>query len=129
RPARAAPAVVDTSMQTDAYDPEALSLYLSAERDRAAAEALAEALDTRGPDADTGAIHVDQLPARDDVDPEATAPIDLDGWDDEARESMSGSASRTSDLAGASSTPDTDEETPQARTSDDPAFTAVDDEE
>ncbi len=37
-----APAVVDTSMQTDAYDPEALSLYLSAERDRvAAAEALA----------------------------------------------------------------------------------------
>ena len=129
-PPVAAPAVVDTSMQTDAYDPEALSLYLSAERDRvAAAEALAEALDTADPDADTGAIHVDQLPARDDVDPEETAPIDLDGWDDGARESMSGSASRTSDVAGTSSTPDTDEETPQARISEDPAFSAVDDEE
>lgn len=129
-PPVAAPAVVDTSMQTDAYDPEALSLYLSAERDRvAAAEALAEALDTADPDADTGAIHVDQLPARDDVDSEETAPIDLDGWDDGARESMSGSASRTSDVAGTSSTPDTDEETPQARISEDPAFTAVDDEE
>lgn len=79
-----APAVVDTSMQTDAYDPEALSLYLSAERDRvAAAEALAEALESPGPDAETGAIHVDDLPARDDVDPEETAPIDLDGWDDD----------------------------------------------
>lgn len=129
-PPVAAPAVVDTSMQTDAYDPEALSLYLSAERDRvAAAEALAEALDTADPDADTGAIHVDQLPARDDVDPEETAPIDLDGWDDGARESMSGSASRTSDVAGAFSTPDTDGETPQARTSGDPAFTTVADEE
>ncbi|SDO83307.1 Predicted kinase, aminoglycoside phosphotransferase (APT) family [Microbacterium sp. ru370.1] len=131
-PPVAAPAVVDTSMQTDAYDPEALSLYLSAERDRvAAAEALAEALDTADPDADTGAIHVDQLPTRDDVDPEETAPLDLDGWDDGARESMSGVASRTSDVAGASATPDTDGETPlrQPRTSEESTSTAVDDEE
>ncbi|MFJ4039215.1 phosphotransferase [Microbacterium sp. NPDC090007] len=75
---------VDTSMQTDAYDPEALSLYLSAERDRAAAaEALADALDERKhPDAETGAIHVDQLPEPDGDDPNATAPVDLDGWTD-----------------------------------------------
>lgn len=77
-----APGGVDTSMQTDAYDPEALSLYVAAERDRAAAaEALAAALDERtNPDADTGAIHVDQLPRPDDVDHDATAPVDLDGW-------------------------------------------------
>ncbi len=81
-PPVAAPGDVDTSMQTDAYDPEALSLYLSAERDRAAAaEALADALDERkNPDAETGAIHVDQLPEPDSVDPDATAPVDLDGW-------------------------------------------------
>ncbi|WP_295835850.1 phosphotransferase [uncultured Microbacterium sp.] len=72
---------VDTSMQTDAYDPEALSLYLSAERDRAtSADALAAALDEENPDAETGAIHVDRLPEPDSVDPEATAPVDLDGW-------------------------------------------------
>ncbi len=40
----AAPAAVDTSMQTDAYDPEELSLWVTTERDEAAdaADALAE---------------------------------------------------------------------------------------
>lgn len=81
-PPVSAPGGVDTSMQTDAYDPEALSLYLAAERDRAAAaEALAVAMDDRAnPDAETGAIHVDQLPQPDGIDPDATAPVDLDGW-------------------------------------------------
>lgn len=69
---------VDTSMQTDAYDPEALSLYLSAERDRAAAaDALANAEES---DDDSGPIRIDDLPARVD-DPEATAPLELNGWD------------------------------------------------
>ncbi|MDQ1083834.1 MULTISPECIES: phosphotransferase [Microbacterium] len=83
-PPVAVPGGVDTSMQTDAYDPEALSLYVAAERDRAAAaEALAAALDDRtNPDADTGAIHVDRLPEPDSVDRDATAPVDLDGWTD-----------------------------------------------
>ncbi len=81
-PPVSAPAAVDTSMQTDAYDPEALSLYLSAERDRAtAAEALAEALaNAKESDADSGAIHVDRLPVPDSVEPGATEPLDLDGW-------------------------------------------------
>ncbi|WP_150957563.1 phosphotransferase [Microbacterium testaceum] len=81
------PAAVDTSMQTDAYDPEALSLYLSAERDRAAAaEALAEALaDVKESDADSGAIRVDQLPVPDRAEPGETEPLDLDGWADPAR--------------------------------------------
>lgn len=84
------PASVDTSMQTDAYDPEALSLYLSAERDRvAAAEALADALaGADGQDGETDAIHVDQLPVPDRDDPEETAPIDLDGWDEEEARSQ-----------------------------------------
>jgi len=80
---------IDTSMQTDAYDPEALSLYLSAERDRAtAAEALAEALaNAKESDADSGAIHVDRLPVPDSVEPGATEPLDLDGWSEgDARE-------------------------------------------
>ncbi|KTR95916.1 aminoglycoside phosphotransferase [Microbacterium testaceum] len=82
------PAVIgtaDTSMQTDAYDPEALSLYLSAERDReAAAAGLAAALaddDLSGANADTGAF--DLTPALSE-EPGPTAPIDLDGWTENA---------------------------------------------
>jgi len=76
---------VDTSMQTDAYDPEALSLYLSAERDReAAAAGLAAALaddDLPGANADTGAF---DLPPALSEEPGPTAPIDLDGWTEAA---------------------------------------------
>lgn len=129
-----APAVaVDTSMQTDAYDPEALSLYLSAERDRvAAAEALAEALAADdAADAETGALLADH-PASDAADdPGATAPIDLDGWtDDDARSSV---APVTED-AGASprwtptaASPDDVESTRRDR--DDPEDASTDDEE
>lgn len=86
-PPMSAPGSVDTSMQTDAYDPEALSLYLSAERDRAAAaEALADALAAdQDPDAETGALSFTP-PAPSSTDefsspePGATEPIDLDGW-------------------------------------------------
>jgi len=72
---------IDTSIQTDAYDPEAMSLYLAAERDREAnAEALAEALASDPVmDADsTDAFDLSGL--RDPDEPGATAPIDLDGW-------------------------------------------------
>jgi len=67
---------VDTSMQTDAYDPEALSLYLSAERDReAAAAALADARsrEARGIETEFGVSDGSEEPG-------PTAPIDLDGW-------------------------------------------------
>ncbi len=66
---------VDTSMQTDAYDPEALSLYLSAERDRVNAEK------SGGDDTDSfapGAFDLSGL--REPEEPGATTPIDLDGW-------------------------------------------------
>ena len=56
----AASAGVDTSMQTDAYDPEMVSLFLAAERDRDAADPDREA-------------HLG-----------ATAPIDLAGWGSDA---------------------------------------------
>jgi len=85
---------VDTSMQTDAYDPEALSLYLSAERDReAAAAGLAAALADEGlagstDDAATGSVTFD-LPC-DDEEPGPTAPIDLDGWTESPRHAASG---------------------------------------
>ncbi len=137
-PPVASPAVVDTSMQTDAYDPEALSLYLSAERDRvAAADALAEALEDRDPDADTGAIHVDQLPARDDIDPEETAPLDLDGWNGEDARAQGqdiGAETETTSLWGspAVSGPSGDETEPAIREHDgpvDPHSSPVDDEE
>ncbi|MEV8239085.1 aminoglycoside phosphotransferase [Microbacterium testaceum] len=74
---------VDTSMQTDAYDPEALSLYLSAERDReAAAAGLAAALaDDDFPRGTTPPDAVDLPPALSE-EPGPTAPIDLDGWTD-----------------------------------------------
>lgn len=78
---------VDTSMQTDAYDPEALSLYLSAERDReAAAAGLAAALANDdlldvATDAPTDAVTFD-LPSTETEEPGPTAPIDLDGWTD-----------------------------------------------
>lgn len=67
---------IDTSMQTDAYDPEALSLYLSAERDREAAAALAEALATE----EHGTATEFGVSDADDAEPGPTAPIDLDGW-------------------------------------------------
>lgn len=73
----AAASTIDTSMQTDAYDPEALSLYLSVERDReAAAAALAEAQanTAQGATTDFGVSDVD------DAEPGPTAPIDLEGW-------------------------------------------------
>jgi aminoglycoside phosphotransferase (APT) family kinase protein len=70
---------VDTSMQTDAYDPEMVSLFLSAERDRAAAE--------EAPD-----FGLDGL--RQPVD-QPTAPIDMTGWAD-ADPARGGSASRRS---------------------------------
>ncbi|MDQ1121805.1 phosphotransferase [Microbacterium trichothecenolyticum] len=85
-PPVATAAAVDTSMQTDAYDPEALSLYLSAERDRAAAaEALAEALAADSDqDAETGALAFGPAIIDDaqTADPGATEPIDLEGWTD-----------------------------------------------
>ncbi|MFF0909999.1 aminoglycoside phosphotransferase [Microbacterium enclense] len=70
-PTAAAP--IDTSMQTDAYDPEALSLYLAAERDRLAAEDAAPADPAR-----ENAFDLTGL--REPEDPGATVPVDLDGW-------------------------------------------------
>lgn len=71
-----AASAVDTSMQTDAYDPEALSLYLATERDRdAAAAALAEAQARESPVTVTE-FGVSDLPD----EPGPTAPIDLEGW-------------------------------------------------
>lgn len=57
-------APLDTSMQTDAYDPEMVSLFLAAERDR----------DERAPSPDFG---LDELR---EPEPGETAPIDLSGW-------------------------------------------------
>ena len=66
---------VDTSMQTDAYDPEALSLYLSAERDRVNAEKSGhDDTDSFAP----GAFDLSGL--REPEESGATTPIDLDGW-------------------------------------------------
>ena len=105
---------VDTSMQTDAYDPEALSLYLSAERDRAAsADALAEALDVENPDAETGAIHVDRLPEPDSVDPEATAPVDLDGWTERPVNDRGPALSGDTDATSLWSRPERDADAPE----------------
>lgn len=58
-------APVDTSMQTDTYDPEMLSLFLATERDRADAKVAPDfGLDgLRSPEEDT-----------------STAPIDIAGW-------------------------------------------------
>jgi aminoglycoside phosphotransferase (APT) family kinase protein len=83
---------VDTSMQTDAYDPEMVSLFLAAERDR---------LDREGGTPDFG---LDGL--RDA--PEETQPIDLTGWSEvhEAEPSVE-AADGVSD--GRGETPDDDE--------------------
>lgn len=59
---------VDTSMQTDAYDPEMVSLFLAAERDR-------EHGDT-APDFGLDGLR--------EPEPGETMPIDLDGWADPA---------------------------------------------
>lgn len=75
-----AAAAVDTSMQTDAYDPEALSLYVSAERDRqAAAAALAEAQakDSHGMTGGRADFGVDDV---EEPEAGATMPVDLSGW-------------------------------------------------
>ncbi|MFS0794222.1 phosphotransferase [Microbacterium sp. 1P10AE] len=98
---------IDTSMQTDAYDPEALSLYLSAERDReAAAAALAEALATE----EHGTTTEFGVSDADDAEPGPTAPIDLDGWTpasgaDAARGKTPESASVLGDEASTESAP------------------------
>jgi aminoglycoside phosphotransferase (APT) family kinase protein len=60
-------APVDTSMQTDTYDPEMLSLFLATERDRAGADAQADAPD----------FGLDGLRSPEDA---STAPIDISGW-------------------------------------------------
>lgn len=64
---------VDTSMQTDAYDPEALSLYLAAERDRLAAEESSTSGSAR-----ENAFDLTGL--REPEEEGATVPVDLDGW-------------------------------------------------
>lgn len=63
-PETAAP--VDTSMQTDTYDPEMLSLFLAAERDR-----------TDGASSDAPDFGLDGLR---EPDENTTAPIDMTGW-------------------------------------------------
>lgn len=68
----ATPGGGDTSMQTDAYDPEMVSLFLAAERERE--EAAANAPD----------FGLDELAEVED--PGATAPIDLAGWAQEQPE-------------------------------------------
>ncbi|MGC0370463.1 phosphotransferase [Microbacterium sp. SLBN-111] len=65
----AAASAVDTSMQTDTYDPEALALYLEAERERDAAAPAGAATGTEFGVGDA-----------EDDEPGPTAPIDLEGW-------------------------------------------------
>ncbi len=89
-----AASAIDTSMQTDAYDPEALALYMAAEHDRdAAAAALANARgdDRRGTVTEFGVADLDEN------EPGATAPIDLEGWTPAAASTGSDSASRADD--------------------------------
>lgn len=117
----AAIGTVDTSMQTDAYDPEALSLYLSAERDReAAAAGLAAALaddDLPGANADTGTF---DLPPALGEEPGPTAPIDLDGWTESSpREAGRDSSDATTAVPAEPdrAVPDEDDEEDAARAS------------
>ncbi|MFG6445285.1 phosphotransferase [Microbacterium sp. P07] len=56
---------VDTSMQTDAYDPQMVSLFLSAERDRQSAASA--------PDFGLAGLR--------EPEEQATAPIDMAGWE------------------------------------------------
>lgn len=65
----AAASAADTSMQTDAYDPEALALYLEAERERDVASPAGTSTGT-----DFGVSDAE------DEEPGPTAPIDLEGW-------------------------------------------------
>jgi len=109
----------DTSMQTDAYDPEALSLYLSAERDReAAAAGLAAALAAENlTDSPTDAVTFD-LPPETAEEQGPTAPVDLDGWTDAPWRGSEGAAqadpganpendsTRASEGSGETSSPD-----------------------
>ncbi|CAH0159232.1 phosphotransferase [Microbacterium sp. Bi128] len=117
-----AASAVDTSMQTDAYDPEALSLYLSAERDReAAAAALAEAL-AQDPVTAEGAFGVTDADAD---EPGPTAPIDLEGW------TPAVSAPDSADRADGSTTdqPATTRDAAPAAGAEGAAHDAIDDEE
>lgn len=108
----AAAVEVDTSMQTDAYDPEALSLYLAAERDRVAAGTADEG---RTPPTST----FDLSDLRDHDDPGATAPIDLDGWTAQQPESTAteSDASPSEGHAGEPTGGDVDDEQDAARAS------------
>lgn len=75
---------VDTSMQTDAYDPEMVSLFLAAERDR---------LEREGSAPDFGLDGLQEAPGE-------TQPIDLTGWSAEMNEAAT--------TAGSSTTADSD---------------------
>lgn len=72
RTPEASPAVVDTSMQTDAYDPEELSLWVESATDDPSDAAAEPDAAPHDPDATTGA------PAAAPFDPGATAEIDLE---------------------------------------------------
>lgn len=92
---------VDTSMQTDAYDPEMVSLFLAAERDRGAAAGSSD-------------FGLDGLR----TDEQATAPIDMDGWVDGAERTSAApsegtsASSRDEGEAAASGAEETQEEPP-----------------
>ncbi|TXK13403.1 phosphotransferase [Microbacterium hatanonis] len=59
-----APTAVDTSMQTDAYDPQMMSLFLAAEHDRQTAASA--------PDFGLDGLR--------EPEEQSTAPIDMEGW-------------------------------------------------
>lgn len=110
---------VDTSMQTDAYDPEALSLYLSAERDRqAAAAGLAEALAADDSIADASSFP--EADGDETSEPGATAPIDLDGWT---------GSSATDTGAHAATANDREGDAPHATAGSAPGHDSMDDQE
>lgn len=73
----AAPPAIDTSMQTDAYDPEELAQWVADEFDDESQATDADT-DASGSAADTGAgDHVERAAAATLFDDESTAPIDL----------------------------------------------------
>ena len=73
----AAPAAVDTSMQTDAYDPDELSLWVTSEADADDADRMNASTDAVAPGAgadDVVNATVGDVPPADDT---STAPIDI----------------------------------------------------
>ena len=73
----AAPAAVDTSMQTDAYDPDELSLWVTSEADADDADRMNASTDADAPGAgadDVVNATVGDVPPADDT---STAPIDI----------------------------------------------------